>query len=121
MIVEKNKDYSPQPKTKTASQLTTDEIMQCLDTIQDPDLHISIVKLGLIYKIENIDGIINVAMTLTSPGCPYGPQLMQEVKSTLNCIQDVKEVNLELLWDPPWTIDNLSQETRLELGLDIGI
>ena len=99
--------------------LSSDELMEYLRPIKDPDIGASIVDLGLLYKIENKDGNINIDMTFTTPACPYGPQLMEEVRYTLSALDSVKSVNIEVVWDPPWSMENISEETRLELGLDL--
>ena len=104
---------------KPANELTTDEIKEIIRPIRDPDIGISIVELGLIYKIENDDGNINIDMTFTTPACPYGPQLLEEVRYTLTSLEGIKSVNIDIVWEPPWSMDNLSEETKLELGIDI--
>jgi len=101
------------------STLTSAEIRDLLRPIYDPDIGVSIVDLGLIYRVENNDGNILVDMTFTTPACPYGPQLVEEVKYTLNALDGVNSVNVEIVWDPPWSMDNISESTKLELGLDL--
>ena len=100
-------------------RLKPDELKELLKPIRDPDIGASIVDLGLIYKIENNQGDICVDMTFTTPACPYGPQLVEEVRYTLSSLDGIKSVNVEVVWDPPWSMDNISEETKLELGLDI--
>ena len=99
--------------------LSSNELMDLLRPIHDPDIGVSIVELGLIYNIENNEGNIFVEMTFTTPACPYGPQLVEEIKYTLRSLDGVKTVDVDVVWDPPWSMDNISEETKLELGLDI--
>ena len=104
---------------KPGDQLTEKEITEILRPIRDPDIGISIIELGLIYRIVNTSGDIDIDMTFTTPACPYGPQLMEEVKYTLSSIDGIKTVTVNIVWDPPWSMDNLSEETKLELGIDL--
>lgn len=98
--------------------LTATELLSILRCVEDPDLHMSIVDLGLIYKVEMNDGKVDCDMTLTSPGCPYGPQLLSEVHHVLKNTHGVQDVNVELVWDPPWSVDFVSDEAKLEMGID---
>ena len=102
-----------------SENLSPEGIREILKPIQDPDLGISVVDLGLIYNIENKDGDINIEMTFTTPACPYGPQILEEIKYTLNALDDVGSVNIDVVWDPPWSMERISEETRLEMGMDI--
>src|SRR3989338_3666611 len=95
------------------------ELLELLRSIQDPELFISIVELGLIYGVEKIDPEnITVELTLTSPGCPIGPQLMAQVQQTpLEAVQGVKSVDVKMIWDPPWDPKvNCSEEAKMQLG-----
>ena len=115
--------YAKPTKNETeksnSGTLTPDEIKEFLRPITDPDIGVSIVDLGLIYKIENNNGDVSVDMTFTTPACPYGPQLLEEVRYTVNSLDSINSVNVEVVWDPPWSMENISEETRLEMGLDI--
>ena len=116
MFLSKSTDQNEGSKKCT---LTPEEIKDLLKPIYDPDIGVSIVDLGLLYKIENNDGNIFVEMTFTTPACPYGPQLVEEVRYTLNSLDGVKSVDIDIVWDPPWSMDNINEATRLELGLDL--
>lgn len=96
-----------------------EEIWQTLETVIDPELYIDVVKLGLIYKVEEQEGKVQVEMTLTTPMCPYGPELMNQVNHKLNAIERVKDCIITLVFDPPWGSDKISEEVRLELGFDV--
>ncbi len=108
-----------QSNDKKICKLTSDEILEILHPIQDPDLGLSIVDLGLIYTAKNNEGELSVEMTFTTPACPYGPQLLEEVKYTLGALDGVKNVNVDVVWDPPWSMECINEATRLEMGMDI--
>lgn len=95
------------------------QVEQALDTIYDPEIPISLVSLGLIYKVDvqQETGIVNIDMTLTAPGCGMGPVLISDVKYRVAKVPNVKEVIVNLVFDPPWTKDMMSEEAQLEAGL----
>ena len=96
------------------------ELLEVLRPIQDPELFISIVELGLIYGVEKNDPEnIVVELTLTSPGCPIGPQIMAQIQQTLlEKVQGVKNVDVKLIWDPPCDPKvNCSEEAKMQLGI----
>ena len=98
-------------------QLTAD-IVAALKTVYDPEIPADIYELGLIYKID-IDDDRNVAieMTLTAPGCPVAGSLPVEVEKRIEIIPDVPSAVVELVWDPPWSRERMSEAAQLELGL----
>ena len=86
--------------------------------IYDPEIPVNIYELGLIYKIEiENDNMVNIEMTLTSPNCPVAESLPNTVKNNILKIEDVKDVSLKLVWDPPWSKDKMSAAAKLELNL----
>lgn len=93
------------------------KIVDVLKTIYDPEIPVNIYDLGLIYKID-VDPEANVAvqMTLTAPGCPVAGSLPGEVESKIETIEGIKHAKVELVWEPPWTKDLLSEEAKLSLG-----
>lgn len=93
-------------------------IVTTLKTIFDPEIPVNIYELGLIYKID-IDEYNNVeiTMTLTSPNCPMADDLIQEVRDKVKGIEKVNRVTIDLVFDPPWSQDMLSEEAKLDLGL----
>ena len=95
-----------------------DSILQKLRTIQDPEIRMNIVDLGLVYEVL-IDSECNVVvrMTFTSPGCPVGPGFIHEVQSKAAEIEGVKSVAVDIVWDPPWSPERMTEEARMELGL----
>jgi FeS assembly SUF system protein len=83
----------------------------------DPEIPVDIYELGLIYDVfVNEDNDVKILMTLTTPNCPVAESLPQEVKEKVRELDEVKEVELELTFDPPWTRDLISEEAKLELG-----
>ena len=100
--------------------LTKEEIFQTLKPIQDPELGISIVDLGLIYdaKYDETTKKVFVEMTLTSPGCPVGPQLMAAVHTKAAAIEGVKDAEVKLIWTPKWDPKIMaSEEAKDQLGI----
>jgi len=93
------------------------EIKSRLKLVFDPEIPVDIYELGLIYEVLiNDEGSVNIKMTLTSPACPVAGSLPQEVKDKVGSIKDVKDVNVELVWEPTWNQDMMSDEAKVELG-----
>ena len=95
-----------------------DKIVSEIKKIYDPEIPVNIFELGLIYKIEIKDKKkVNIEMTLTSPNCPVAESLPKMVKDNILKLDDVDNVDLKLVWDPPWTKDKMSKAAKLELNL----
>ena len=94
------------------------EIVDSLKTIHDPELPVNIYELGLIYDVtvEN-DNFAKIKMTLTTPNCPVAESLPKEVKEGAMQVEGIEDVDLELVWDPPWNKDMMSEAAKLELNL----
>lgn len=93
------------------------DIIEGLKTIYDPEIPVNIWDLGLIYQIDiTPDYQANILMTLTSPNCPVAESLPASVKSMVEQIPELKKVNIQLTFSPPWSMDKLSEEAKLELG-----
>jgi len=95
-----------------------DEIVQGLQEIYDPEIPVNIYELGLIYEV-NVDpgNNVHVVMTLTAPNCPAAEILPEEVKERALMVEGVKDVDVEITFEPEWTMDNMSETAKLELGL----
>ena len=95
-----------------------EKIISEIKKIYDPEIPVNIYELGLIYKIEVKDkNIVNIDMTLTSPNCPVAESLPNDVKESIKKIEGVSDVKLNLVWEPPWTQDKMSEAAKLELNL----
>ncbi len=98
--------------------LTKEQILDELKKIQDPELGYNIVDLGLVYRAEpKDDGTVEVDITLTSPGCPMGAQIYGDVMERVGKLPGVKDVQVNIVWDPPWSVDKVKAEIREELGV----
>ena len=96
---------------------TKDKIIEEIKKIYDPELPVNIYDLGLIYDVQVNEKKAKIKMTLTTPNCPVAESLPKEVKDVAMQVKDVDEVDLELVWDPPWTKDMMSDAAKLELNL----
>ena len=95
-----------------------EKVIKEIKKIYDPEIPVNIYELGLIYKIEIIDEKkVNIDMTLTTPNCPVADSLPKMVKNNILKIEGVLDVDLNLVWDPPWTKDKMSETAKLELNL----
>ena len=95
-----------------------DKIVSEIKKIYDPEIPVNIYELGLIYKIDiNDEKEVKIEMTLTSPNCPVAESLPKMVKDNILKLEDVNNVDLKLVWDPPWTKDKMSEAAKLELNL----
>jgi len=94
-----------------------DEIIEALKNVYDPEIPVDIYELGLIYDLEvDPSGQVNIRMTLTSPACPVAGSLPGEVEAKAAAVPGVNSVEVELVWDPPWTMELMSEAAKLELG-----
>lgn len=100
---------------------TEDHVREALKQVIDPELFINIVDLGLIYgvEIEDVEGKSNIKidMTMTSPACPAGPQLIQQSKTVLGALPEVANVEVKVVMVPPWTPDRMTEDARDQLGI----
>jgi|TARA_B110000438_G_C15779090_1_gene635465 metal-sulfur cluster biosynthetic enzyme len=101
------------------NEYTSESLMEVLQVIEDPELKMSIVDLGLIYKIVVSDDLnITVDMTLTSPGCPVGPLIQSQIYYKLMDLENIDDVVVDIVWDPPWDPKTMaSDEVKLMLGI----
>lgn len=96
-----------------------EEITKQLREIIDPELHINIVDLGLIYNIsfDNSSGHVEITMTLTTPGCPLSYVFEEWIPQAVKKVEGVKEVKINLVWEPPWDPDKISDDIKEEMGI----
>ena len=95
----------------------SEEVFDVLRTVYDPDIPVNILDLGLIYNCEVEGRDVRIEMTLTAPGCGMGPVLVDDIVTRLKRSQAVGEVDVELVFDPPWSRERMSEEAQLQLGL----
>ena len=98
--------------------LTKEKVLEALSNVDDPEIPIDIVNLGLVYDVE-IDGdVVNLKMTMTSPGCPSAREIILESQTLVSELDEVREANVEVVWDPPWTPEKMRDEARASMGID---
>jgi len=96
---------------------TEEEVREALKQVLDPELNINVVDLGLVYGTDvDPEGNVHVTMTLTSPGCPIGPMVGEMVQDALAPLGGVKQVDVDIVWTPPWRPEMMTEEAKLELG-----
>ena len=101
-----------------AAEVSVEEIYDTLKSVYDPEIPVNVVDLGLIYDVQVHDNSdVYVQMTLTFPGCGMGPYIAQQAEWAINDIEGVGEVEIELVFDPPWSPDLISEEAKAQLGL----
>jgi metal-sulfur cluster biosynthetic enzyme len=95
-----------------------ENILGALETVNDPELGIDIVNLGLVYDIDmDENGKVTITMTLTSIGCPLAGSIVEDVKRALADLPEVKDVEVNIVWNPPWTKDRMSRYAKIALGI----
>jgi len=97
--------------------VSSEHVWFALKSVYDPEIPVNIADLGLIYNVEIVDGDVNIKMTLTAPGCGMGPVLVEEVKDRVLMAPNVTNVNVELVFDPAWSREMMTEEAQLELGV----
>ena len=101
----------------TTDVLNEEIARSALRQVKDPELEMNIVELGLVYDVEIEDGSVRVRMTLTSPGCPAGPMITNDAYRVLRALDGVKDVNIDIVWEPYWTPERIDPKVRALLGL----
>jgi metal-sulfur cluster biosynthetic enzyme len=104
------------PAPTPAPAVTVDQVKMALRRVKDPELNLNIVDLGLIYDVRVEGGDIVIDMSLTSPGCPSGPEIMSGAEEAVRAIEGVTGVGLNLIWDPMWTPERIEPRIRTYLG-----
>ncbi|MFN3765163.1 MAG: SUF system Fe-S cluster assembly protein [Aliihoeflea sp.] len=109
----------PQPSTIPEEELArlTDDIVSALKTVYDPEIPADIYELGLIYKIDiEDDRSVKIDMTLTAPGCPVAGEMPGWVQNAVSTVEGVSDVDVKMVFDPPWTPDRMSEEAQVAVG-----
>ena len=110
---------SDSPQNNPAAPVTEETIVEVLRTVFDPEIPVSIYDLGMIYDIKVDDAWVQVRMTPTTPACPVAGSLPGEVETRIKAIEGVNDATVELVWDPPWTPEKMSETAKLQLNMDI--
>jgi metal-sulfur cluster biosynthetic enzyme len=96
--------------------LDQDTLISALRTVKDPELNVNVIDLGLVYSIQAHDDQVDVEMTLTSPACPVGPEMLRNAAAALQSVQGVAKANVKLVMSPPWSPEKMTDAARDELG-----
>ena len=124
--MQEEKTQSPTAEQEGAAEQATpeagstlyDKVVDVLRTVYDPEIPVNIYELGLIYHVEvDSQSVVNIRLTLTSPMCPVAGSLPPEVEMKVRNIPGVSDVKVELVWDPPWNPDKMSEAAKLQLGM----
>ena len=99
--------------------VTKEDVLEKLKSVQDPEIRMNIVDMGLVYEVDiDSENNVSVKMTFTSPGCPVGGAIISEIQAKVAEISNVKSVEVDIVWDPQWSPEKMSEEAKLELGLN---
>lgn len=108
----------PRPTDMNEFLQKEEEVLRMLKTVFDPEIPVNIYDLGLIYKIDiTDDGTCNIDMTLTAPSCPAGDFLVEDIKQKVGSVEGINQVNVNIVFEPEWSKDMMSEEAKLELGM----
>jgi metal-sulfur cluster biosynthetic enzyme len=97
--------------------VTEDAVRVALRKVKDPELNLSLIDLGLVYAVVVAEGEVRVEMTLTSPGCPSGPEILSDAQRAVEAVEGVTKVEVVLVWSPYWTPERIDPKVRAYLGL----
>ncbi len=98
--------------------VSEDVIIEALKEVYDPEIHYNIYDLGLVYDVSVEDGKVHILMTLTTPACPIGPMIIEQIRENLMLIPGVNDVDIEFTFEPMWSPDMMSEEAKADLGFD---
>lgn len=94
-----------------------EEVLRMLRTVYDPEIPVNVYDLGLIYAIDiQEDGTCNITMTLTAPSCPAGDFIVEDIRQKVGSVEGIRDVNVDIVFEPEWNKDMMSEEAKLELG-----
>jgi|TARA_B100000530_G_scaffold62231_2_gene36273 metal-sulfur cluster biosynthetic enzyme len=108
--------FKNKEKKESDFKFTPETVLDALKNVMDPELPVSIVDLGLIYNVETADNNIDIKMSLTTPGCSMGSAITRQVENVLYAL-GAKTVLVEIIWDPPWNPNMMSEEAKNKLGM----
>ena len=100
-----------------ARVINKEEVIACIKTVMDPEIPVNLYDLGLIYSIKNNDNNILIEMTLTNPNCPVAGQIPQNVGKSVEVLENLKSVKVNLVWSPPWSENMMSEDAKLALDI----
>ncbi len=100
----------------TTAVLSADTVRQALRQVKDPELDMNIVDLGLVYDVEVDGGLVRINMTLTSPGCPAGPMITNDIYKVVRALEGVQDVDIDIVWEPYWTPERIDPKIRALMG-----
>ena len=96
-----------------------DDVYLALSDVYDPEIRINIVELGLVYGVEIENNKVNIKMTLTSPNCPASPEIKKNVHKAVLGLSGIEDVHIDIVWEPQWGPQMMSEEAKLDLGYDV--
>ncbi|MGH7910492.1 MAG: metal-sulfur cluster assembly factor [Candidatus Dormibacteraceae bacterium] len=105
------------PEQNVTAAVDEVQVLEALREVFDPEIPVNVVDLGLIYEVNFAPRRIDVKMTLTAIGCPMAPEVMNDVRDRLMLLEGVDDAGVEIVYDPPWTPERMSEDARWELGL----
>jgi metal-sulfur cluster biosynthetic enzyme len=100
----------------TTAVLSADSVRLALRQVKDPELDMNIVDLGLVYDVDVDEGLVRINMTLTSPGCPAGPMITNDIYKAVRALEGVKDVDIDIVWEPYWTPERIDPKIRAMMG-----
>ena len=103
-------------ETAAPNGANVDDVMEALENVIDPELGLDFVALGLVYDVEVEGPKVKVSYSLTSMGCPAGPMIEEDIQNVASGVEGVQEVETDLVWDPPWTPERMSDDAKFILG-----
>jgi FeS assembly SUF system protein len=113
---------STDPDKPTDIEAVRSRVVAALKAVRDPELPVNIYELGLVYGIDiDAHGDVHIRMTLTTPNCPVAGELPREVQTKASAVEGVRDVKVDIVWEPPWTPDRMSEAAKLEMNLDDGV
>ncbi len=104
------------PEPDRSAGPSAEQVRKALRQVRYPEINLNIIDLGLVYDIEVNDGNVDIKMTLTSPGCPAGPEILTQAEEVVRGLEGVKHVNIDLVWEPYWTPERIDPKIRAFMG-----